>query len=141
MSVLAEVAELCAQLGLGTWAPTTTGGTIHLSKMPAELDDGIAVQRYGLGESDSTLDYDEIGVQVRVRGPRGDTRVGEAKADAVYAALHGLGSRTLAGGTWLQLMVGTQGGPIYIGDDPQDRPEWTVNFRAEISRSTTGLRR
>lgn len=134
MTVLEEVGQLLAELGLGTYE---AGGTIYLVTLPSEPDECMAVTRYGGREADAALGYDEIGLQVRVRGSADDVTTGEAKAQAVYDHLHGLRMRYLTpGGTWLQMAIGTQAGPVYIGRDGGGRPEWTVNFRCELQRPT-----
>lgn len=135
MTLLEEFATLAALLGLGTYSPTPPS-TIFLKKLPDGPDSAIAIARYGGGESDAKLGYDEIRLQVRVRGPNTDYRIAETLAQAVYDQLHGLHDRTLPGGTWLTLMVGVQGGPVDLGEDEHGRPEYTVNFRAEVARAT-----
>ncbi|MCC5580585.1 hypothetical protein IMZ11_33705 [Microtetraspora sp. AC03309] len=135
MTLLEELAQLLAGLGLGIYkVDGTAGGTIFLTVLPTSPDRAMAVARYGGAESDATDDYDEPSIQVRVRGPATDARIAEQDAQAVYDELHAIGSRSLAGGTWLQDVIGTQSGPIYIGRDQSGRPEWTVNLRCEISR-------
>ena len=137
MTLLEEFAALADQLGLGTYhADGEAGGTIFLAALPSAPDEALAIARYGGTEADSRLPYDEPSLQFLVRGRRADVRTAEANAQAVYDALHGLGMRTLPGGMWLQLAVGTQGGPIYIGPDSNGRPEYTVNIRAEVRRPT-----
>jgi hypothetical protein len=136
MTLLEEFAQLLEHLGLGTYTPEGVGGTIYLAALPTTPDECMAIARYGGSESDSRLPYDEPSMQVRVRGTAADARTGEQQAQDVYDALHGLGSRELAGGTWLQLAIGVNGGPAYIGRDGNGRHEWTVNFRCEISRTT-----
>lgn len=138
MTLLEEVAALLDELGVGTYhADGTAGGTIYLAALPSAPDRAIAVARYGAGESDSRLGYDEVNLQIRTRGTRTDARTAEQDAQSVYDALHGLGERTLPGGTWLQLAVAGQGGPIYIGRDEAGRHEYTVNVRAELRRVTS----
>jgi len=134
-----ELAQLLADRGLGTYhADGTAGGTIYLLALPATPDRCMALAPYGQGatEADSRLPYDEIRFQVRCRGTATDARQAEADAQAVYDSLHGLGMLALAGGTWLQLVLGIQAGPIYMGRDKNGRHELAVNFRAEISRPT-----
>lgn len=137
MTLTEEFARLLHQLGLGVYDDTGVTGDIYLDRLPPEPDAGFAVVRYGAGEADSKLPYEEINLQVRVRGPAGDARVAERRAQAVYDALHGLSNRELPGGTQLMLAVGNQGGPIRLGPDQHDRPEYTVNLRAELHRPTT----
>lgn len=136
MTPLEEFATLAATLGLGTYA-VSTASTIFLTELPPTPDQALAVARYSAGESDAALGYDTLGVQWRARGPNTDYRVAEASAQAVYDQMHGLHDRYLTpGGSWLVLMVGTQGGPVWLGKDATNRPEYVVNFRAELARST-----
>ncbi|MGH2820562.1 MAG: minor capsid protein [Actinomycetota bacterium] len=136
MTLLEEFAQLLHDRALGVFhADGAAGGTIFLAALPTSPDRCKAVALYGGVESDSRLDYDEPRLQVRCRGGT-DPRQAETDAQAVYDVLHGLGRVTLAGGTWLQLAVGIQAGPAYIGRDQNGRHEYVVNVRAEISRPT-----
>lgn len=132
MTLLEEFAQLLEELGAGTYP-----GSIFLTRMPTAPDECLVVARYGGAESSLADDYDEPSIQVRVRGPAADVRVAEVLAERVYTAVNGLGRRTLIGGTWLQLAVCNQGGPIFIGQDQLGRPEFTVNLRAEVRRPST----
>ncbi len=136
MTITEEIARLLAELGLGTYDDASTTGNIFLKRLPPEPASALAVSRYGAGEADAGLPYDTVNVQVRVRGSNTDFRDAENRAQAVYDALHGLGSRELPGGTWLVLCVGLQGGPIDMGADQLGRAEYAVNFRAEFERVT-----
>ncbi len=135
-TLLEEFAQLLDQLDLGTYTGDQPGGDIYLTLMPPTPDTVLVLALYAGDESGLEDDYDEPRLQVRARGPDTDARVAEQKAQAVYDRLHGLGSQLLPGGTWLQLVVGLQSGPIFIGQDANGRPEYTVNFRAEVSRTT-----
>lgn len=139
MTLLEEVARLLDQLGLGTYAEDGSGD-ICLVTLPDEPDEALAVARYAGGESDSKLGHDSVNIQVRVRGLRNDATAGEARAQAVYDALHGLSSRTLPGGTWCSLVVCTQGGPVYLSRDQNGRHEWAVNARFELTARQTANR-
>lgn len=132
-----EVAQLLAELDVGTYhADGTPGGTIYLTVLPPRPDVALAVALYGGTEASALHSYDEPRVQVRTRGTAEDVRSGERLAQSAYDALHGLGMITMPGGTWLQLAVGLQSGPAYIGRDDSGRHEWTVNVRIEVQRST-----
>jgi hypothetical protein len=136
VTLLEEFGQLLEQLGLGDFrADGAAGGTVFLAALPTAPDRCKAVAIYGGSESDSRMPYDEPDLQIRCRGTT-DPRTAAADAQAVYDQLHGLGRLTMPGGTWLQLVVGKQGGPIYIGRDANGRHEYTVNVRAEISRPT-----
>jgi hypothetical protein len=137
VTVTEQLAQLLHDLGLGVYKTDgSAGGTIYLTVLPDLPDEALAVARYPGPTSDSKLGYDSVNAQVRVRGGRDDVRVGEAKAQAVYDALHGLGERPLAGGGYLQLAVGNQSGPVYMGRDGAGRHEWAVNVAMELRRPT-----
>lgn len=134
MTLLEEFAQLLAARGLGTFnADGSAGGTIFLAALPTAPDRCKALAIYGGAESSTLLDYDEPRLQIRCRGGK-DPREAETDAGVVYDALHGLGYLPLPGGTWLQLAVGIQAGPVYIGVDANGRHEYVVNLRTEVSR-------
>lgn len=136
-TVTEQVCQLLHDLALGVYkVDGTAGGTIFETVLPDAPDEALAVARYPGPTSDSKLGYDSVNAQVRVRGSRADVRTGEAKAQAVYDAVHGLGERPLTGGGYLQLAVGNQSGPVYMGRDQNGRHEWAVNFQLELRRPT-----
>lgn len=134
MTLLEEIAYLAAELDLGTYTPDAPGGTIYTALLPPDPDTCIAIARYGGTESLVTDDFDQPSIQIRIRGAAADTRTAEQLAERVYKAFHGLGPRTLAGGSTLILAVCTQSGPVYIGPDQLGRHEYTVNMRCELRK-------
>lgn len=134
MTLLEEFAYLAAELGLGTYTPDAPGGTIYTVLLPPDPDTCIAIARSGGAESLVTDDFDQPSIQIRIRGSAADTRTAEHLAERVYKAFHGLGPRTLAGGSTLILAVCTQSGPVYIGPDQLGRHEYTVNMRCELRK-------
>lgn len=140
-TVTEDLAQLLHDLGLGDYhSDGTVGGTIYLTHLPDTPEECMAVARYPGSTSDSRLPYDNVNLQVRVRGNAGDTRSGEAKAQAVYDAVHGLGPRPLTSGAELLLAIAAQGGPVYMGRDENRRHEWAVNINCEIRRLTANRR-
>lgn len=136
MTLLEELAQLLNDRGHGTYNPDTVGGDVGLARMAPDPDEYIGVYLYAGPEADALHGYDEPRWQVRVRGPE-DPRVSLARAQAIYDDLHGLPSDTvLPGGTPLETCIGQQSGPIYIGRDRNNRPEWTINFRLEVRNPT-----
>lgn len=129
-----ELALLLEQLGLGTYKPTESGGTLYWPVAPSEPDECTTLALYSGNESSSRDPYDEPRLQVRCRGNATDPRIPKRQASAVYDALHGLGHRALAGGTELQLAIGNGSGPEYMGRDANGRHEYVVNFRVEVYR-------
>ena len=133
MTLTEELAALLAELGLGTYTPTSPAGDIYAPVLPDQPDAAIAVARYG-GADSTGRDYDTPRVQIRVRGAAGDARPVEERAQRVYDALHGLRRRLLPGGSWLVLCTARQAGPIYIGRDQNGRHEYVINLDCEIHR-------
>lgn len=131
-----SVALYLHNTGLGVYNPTGAGGTIYLDELPHEPAAALAIAQYGGDEASASLPYDTVSIQVRVRAGNGDRRTAALLAQSMYDQLHGLGGVELPGGLWLCLCVGAQGGPIYLGRDQNERPEWTINFRAEFHRPT-----
>jgi hypothetical protein len=134
VTLLEELALLFEELGLGTYKPDDIDGTIYFPVLPDGPDTCLAIARYGGTESNSLLRFDEPRIQVRHRGTAADARPVEAAAQATYDALHGLGMRTLPGGTELQLAIGIGSGPEYMGRDENRRHEYVNNFRVEVQR-------
>lgn len=130
MTLLEEFQQLLTVLGLDL-------GPSFVARMPSAPDRCVVLARYGGVESSLADNSDEPSIQFRLRGPATDVRIAEADAELLYDALNGLGMITLPGGTWLQLAVGAQGGPIFIGQDANGRPEYTVNLRCDVSRTST----
>jgi len=134
VTLLEELALLLEELGLGTYKPDDVNGTIFFPALPDSPDTCMAIARYGGTESSSRDPFDEPRIQTRHRGTATDARSAEASAQATYDALHGLGMRTLAGGTELQLAIGIGSGPEYMGRDENRRHEYVTNFRVEVQR-------
>lgn len=132
MTLLEEVARLLAELGLGTYKPDASDGTIYLLQLPQSPDVAMAVTFYAGGQGDAGLQYDTPRCQIRCRGTKNDKTQGYALAKSVYDALHGLSRRTLPGGTWMLQCLGVQSGPAGMGIDNNGRDEWTVNVEFEV---------
>lgn len=135
MTLLEEVARLLGDLALGDYR-AGPGGNVFFPLLPPSPDLALAVARYPGPSADSAQGWDTVAVQVRVRGPKSDSRIAEQRADDVYGALLGLRSRALPGGTWLALCRSPQGGPAYIGQDANGRHEWVVNLHLDVRRPT-----
>ena len=132
-----ELALLLDEYGVGTYRPEEAGGTLFLHALPDAPDVALAIAPYGSpGEADSRNPWTEASVQLRARSTRADARPGEVLCQAAHDALHGAGMRHMPGGTWLQLAVGLQSGPQYIGRDQGGRHEFTCNVRVEYRHPT-----
>jgi len=133
MTILEALAELLTARGHGTWQPdgtyTADQTGIVLGALPDSPDRVIGLALYGGSEGSAWLPYDAPNVQFRVRGST-DARIAMRAAQALYDDLHGI-THVQAGGVQVNEVIGLQSGPIYVGQDRNNRHEWTVNFRAD----------
>tara|TARA_Y100000004_G_scaffold194583_1_gene259529 strand:- start:865 stop:1281 length:417 start_codon:yes stop_codon:yes gene_type:complete len=115
----------------------TTGvtGNVFISTMPDKPDTLVMVSEYG-STSDDKNPFDDISVQVRVRGTR-DPRVSYNIAKEIYDELHGLTNTVLISDGTRIVKVVAQNTPIDIGRDDNLRHEWTVNLQIEVRNIST----
>lgn len=136
LTLLEEVALLAVDLGLGTYE---LGGTIYLGRLPqGDPDVCMAIAPYPGGDADAGLPWDKPRFQFRCRGKKNDAVQGYRLARTVWVTLHGLGSRSLRGGTWMVQCLGVNNGPALMGYDQNGRDEYAVNMEIEVS---TNVRR
>lgn len=131
------IALLLDEQGVGVFEPDDDDGTLFLEKLPQSPDAAIGIFSTGGYEASGTHGYDRPVTQVRIRGEKHGVTGALAKARAVYAALQGLHSTTLPDGTYVVSCKGLQSGPVSIGFDDNDRPEYTINFVWETRDVTT----
>ena len=93
------------------------------------------VSEYG-STGDDKNPFDDISVQVRVRGTR-DPRVSYNIAKEIYDELHGLTNTVLISDGTRIVKVVAQNTPIDIGRDDNLRHEWTVNLQIEVRNIST----
>ncbi|WP_371517989.1 minor capsid protein [Kitasatospora sp. NBC_01300] len=132
--LLDSLARYLQAAGLLTYDPTGTRGDTFIELMPPAPDRAVQLSLYGAGVPDPLNAWDERSLQVRVRGTA-DPRVSRARAEALYAALHGLAGIDLPGELWLVLCIAQQT-PYPLGVDAGGRHEHAVNFRLDIEATT-----
>ncbi|MFJ3173794.1 minor capsid protein [Streptomyces roseus] len=136
--LLDGIARHLTARGLATYDPTGTSGDVFIEALPSTPDQCIVLTIYDDGApADSQIGYDEVPVQVRVRGTT-DPRVSRGRAQAIRSELHGLGPVTLPDGTNLLLSVANSAAAS-IGTDENRRHEHVVNLRMQV-RSVTAHR-
>ena len=115
----------------------TTGvsGNVFISTLPDKPDTVVMVSEYG-STGDDKNPFDDISVQVRVRGTR-DPRVSYNIAKEIYDELHGLTNTVLISDGTRIVKVVAQNTPIDIGRDDNLRHEWTVNLQIEVRNIST----
>jgi hypothetical protein len=115
--------------------PASTAASAFLDRLPAEPDRAVAFRRTAGPARTDTLPRDTAGLQAIVRGPA-HSRDGEEFAMQIYGELENLTSVLLPGDGWLVACWAQQSGPVYVGDDPAGRPEYSLNFVVEVSSPT-----
>lgn len=110
-----------------------TGWVLSKGYMPPTPDQVLAVfetpgEPPEVGKGDATV-YDYPGFQVRVRGAKFGYSAARAKLQDVFDALH---AREPSGYVYV---YAAGSGPLPLGNDAQQRPELTQNYRAMAARS------
>jgi hypothetical protein len=139
MSVETDVRDWLVGLGASTSGCSTSFtfvGPMRKSKpnFPALA---VTIQEYGglmpHGFQDGREQtYRRNDVQIRVRAPVNGYLTGKGLADAIWAAMNrpNLASFSSATVTYVRIQP-TQSGPVPLGENDVEQPEWTVNIRLE----------
>jgi len=118
---------------------TGTTSNVFDTRLPQTPDEIVCVREYGGPEPDSREGWDEVYVQVRVRGPVDDPRPPRTRINRIREALEGLTNVTLPQGPYTVLAhLISQPAPM-DGVDSQGRYEWVLNLSIEV-RNQAGLR-
>lgn len=136
--LIAGLAQHLDDAGLGVYRPSGAyqPGEIAIVAgiVPPTPDRVIVLTPYAatrpLGLADTA-----VSVQVRVRGPAGDTRAAAAVLDPVHELLDGARGLVLGGIRVVQILHAS--GPAPIGLDSGNRPELTDNFLVQAERPTS----
>jgi hypothetical protein len=132
------LAQHIEDAGLGVYRPDGSAYqageiAIVVGILPPVPDRLIVLTAYAatrpLGLADTS-----VSVQVRARGPAGDSRAAAAVLDPVHELLDGVRNLTLGGVRVVQILHGS--GPAPIGLDSSNRPELTDNFTVQAERPT-----
>jgi len=118
---------------------TGATGNVFDSRIPQTPDEVVSVREYGGSEPDSLIGYDEVFLQVRVRGPGGDPRPSRARVHAIRDALEGATNVMLPSGPFVVLIRSLQPPFPMDGVDSQGRFEHVLNVSVEV-RNAAGHR-
>ncbi|MFZ3569279.1 minor capsid protein [Streptomyces sp. BH034] len=132
--LLDGLARLLADNGHATYDPEGVSGDLFLEDMPPAPDAAVGLWLYDGGEQDTRNAYDEVRLQVRVRGGP-DPRPSRTRCHAIYGELNGAAGVDLADGTWL-VLAAARGTPAPMGRDSSGRHEHVVNFDLTVSAPT-----
>lgn len=132
---------LAAQLAALTFDATGATGNVFVEWMPSTPDLAIAVMTQPGQSSLSKMPDDRPGVQVLVRGTRNNPRDGYDLARSIFGELAGLDLVTLDdAGVDEVFLIGCsplQSEPVSIGQDANERFEWSLNFTCHTYNPTT----
>lgn len=132
MLAAAIAKHLAAEVDGLTFDASGAGGNVFVSSMPSTPDVAVAIMPTG-GQPNLTRDpHDRPTIQVLVRGPRFDSRPAWQLASAIYSQLACLRYVTLDDGgpdeIYLVGCTALQSAPVGIGQDPNQRHEYSLNF-------------
>ncbi len=121
--------------GLTFAAPGATGGNVFVGWMPDSPDRAVAVMPGAPLPQTSKLPSDIPTMQLIVRDGVGQFGAAHELAESCRSALDCLPAQTLAAGTDDEVYVigstADQSGPVAMGRDVKDRPEFSLNFTIE----------
>lgn len=134
-----EVGKYLNTLGLGVFTLVNdSSSTIYVNLMPEQwsgIKCAIGIFDYAAGASDSGLDYDTHGIQVRVRGYDQSGSAPYALAKGIHDALHGFTSGYfIGGGTYIVSCLANHV-PAFMGQDENRRHEFVVNFTVDVQNT------
>lgn len=116
------------------------GGNITVDWMPDTPNNAVAVMTDAGTAQLSKLPVDTPGAQILVRGEERSTVETYELAAAIYAEMQCLDAVTIGSGPHAIYVIGCsclQSGPIPIGRDEKNRPEYSLNFQLRVHNPTT----
>jgi hypothetical protein len=111
-------------------------GPMRPGKAPFPIE-AVVIQEYGGPQPHAYLDRRgqtnrKVDVQIRIRGPNGSYLRMKSRADALWNAMNRVSSGSISTATRSYIRIEPlQSGPIFIGEDDQECPEFTINVRLE----------
>ena len=132
IDILAEIAQLLHEAGVGTFDPEGVNGNIFIGHMPKSPDKAIAIYPVeGLGDDlwNNTI---RPSIQILTRGGQ-DIRTALKMAEGVYNELQGINAKNL--GTFYVIGCASNTySPVNLGADTQGRFECSHTFRFELMK-------
>lgn len=136
--LLTGIAQMIAGAGLGVFKTSgayAAGDTaIVLDTVPASPDRVITLTDYVVSD-DPSLSNSVIGVQVRTRWGGADPRPVKDLDGAIFALLHGMPARTLAGGVRVVSCLRNSG--VSMGQDSNNRWGRSSSYYTLVHRPST----
>ncbi len=105
---------------------------LFIGEMPKEPNNAVCIFDTGGYDPEANYIYERPTIQVRVRGAGGGYLAAHELAQAIRDELHALTNTTINSARYVAIWQ--EGDIISVGQDDNDRPNVTVNFR--IHRTT-----
>ena len=110
----------------------TLGDNLHSNDLPDQPNQCVGVFDSGGDMPAVNYVYERPTIQVRVRGEKGDRRPANQLARNIRTELHGLSEIIQGGARYIGIWA--MGDVLYLTDDKEQRPLFSVNFR--VHRTT-----
>lgn len=122
---MALLDDILARLDAESVTGGATGWTAYTGFLPSTQNKAIGIFETGGDTPDMAMagtNHPRPNFQIRIRGDKRSYSVARAKAQAAIIALH----RFAVNG---QTFFASQSAPLSLGNDKNDRPNLTINFR------------
>ncbi len=134
--LVVEVVRYLHKLELVKFDEYGITGDCFVSRLPLKPDECVGIFPSGGYQADGKLPLDYPTFQIIVRGTQ-DPRTALIRAQNIYDALHGyagffVGELQDEDGTRIVNCRGIQSGPVYIGQDENNRHRYSLNFELII---------
>jgi hypothetical protein len=87
------------------------------------------------GTAQPTSLLDRPLIQVRVRGAMGGYAATNTQMEQVFGALQGVANQDVPGGGMFFLLIEATGSPLFMGQDTQQRPEFSLNLQLMLQNT------
>lgn len=130
--ILQEIAKYLAAQGHGAFDETGVTGNIFINALPPSPDECICLYSNSGLPADVRNEYRTPAIQVYVRSVAGDGRNAITLLQNIINSLNGFNSDTFdTGGLYIIDCYAQQSAPTHIGQDSNNRYEFTANFLIE----------
>ena len=137
-SPASEIAALLndSRFGLLLAGPSATTGNLFVSRLPESPDAAVAVKDSPslppLANLSRTANWERPGVQIIVRGARGDYETAWALACLIARTFHQKMTWTAqCGDVYKGCFLASS--PLYLGHDDRERPLFSLNFNLAVA--------
>lgn len=134
MLLIEEIATFLDAQGVVNYDPSGTSGNTFLNALPTEPDACVAIYQHGGTDADPKNEYRQPSIQFMVRSVPHDPRKAIPWGQEIIDALNGFhADRLTSGGRYIVDATASQSAPQSIGQDGNQRHEFSFNFLIEFT--------